>query len=74
MNLNNLYDLTEKENINVYNWYIDDCKGLYMNYKGSNSIALNYNNICTSAEEKCTLSEELGHYYTRKRLSCFLHR
>ena len=63
MKLDNLYDLTEKEKIKVYDWHIEDADGAYINIDKINAIALNYDNIGTYIEEKCVLSEELGHYY-----------
>lgn len=63
MKLNNLYDIAEKENIKVYDWYIEDVNGMYMNYHNINAIALNYDNLGTYINEKCVLAEELGHYY-----------
>ena len=36
---------------------------MFLNYDKLNAIALNYKNIDNSREEKCVLSEELGHYY-----------
>lgn len=64
MNLDKLYDLAEKENIKIYDYYFDeDINGMYLNYDKLNTIALNYNNIENSKQEKCILSEELGHYY-----------
>lgn len=63
MTLNKLYDLTEKEHIKVYDWYIEDCNGVYLNYDKINAIALNYDAFGTYIEEKCTLAHELGHYY-----------
>lgn len=63
MTLNNLYILTEKEKIKVYNWHIEDADGAYINIDKINAIALNYDNIGTYVEEKCVLAEELGHYY-----------
>lgn len=63
MNLDKLYDLTEKENIKVYDWHIEDCNGIYLNYDKINAIALNFDELGTYVEEKCTLAEELGHYY-----------
>ena len=64
MNLDNLYDLAEKENIKIYDYYIaEDINGMYLNYDKLNAIALNYKNIENSKEEMCVLSEELGHYY-----------
>ena len=63
MELNTLYDIAEKENIKIYDYNIDNVNGAFINYEGINAIALNYNNIETSAKEKCVLAEELGHYY-----------
>lgn len=63
MNLENLYNLAERENIKVYNWQIEDTDGMYVNYNNINAIALNYNELGTYIDEKCTLAEELGHYY-----------
>ena len=63
MDLNNLYNLAEKENIKIYNWYIKDVNGMYLNYCNINAIALNYDTLGTYVDEKCTLAEELGHYY-----------
>lgn len=64
MNLENLYDLAEKENIKIYDFYFDeDINGMYLNYDKLNAIALNYKNLNNTKEEKCVLSEELGHYY-----------
>ena len=64
MTLNKLYELTEKENIKVYDWHIEDCNGIYLNYNNINAIALNYDELGTYIEEKCTLAHELGHHYT----------
>ena len=63
MKLDKLYELTEKENIKVYDWHIEDCNGIYLNYDNINAIALNYDELGTYIEEKCTLAHELGHYY-----------
>lgn len=64
MNLEKLYDLAEKEDVKIYDFYFDeDINGIYLNYDKLNTIALNYKNINNSKEEKCVLSEELGHYY-----------
>lgn len=64
MNLEKLYEISEKEKIKIYDWYIEDCNGIYLNYDKINAIALNYDEIGTYIEEKCTLAEELGHYYS----------
>lgn len=63
MELKNLYDLAEKENIKIYDWQIEDVDGIYLNYHNINAIALNYDRLGTYIDEKCTLAEELGHYY-----------
>lgn len=64
MDLDKLFDLAEKENIKIYDYYItEDINGMYLNYDKLNAIALNYKNISDSKQEKCILSEELGHYY-----------
>lgn len=74
MKLENLYDLAEKENIKIYDWYIEDVNGMYLNYCNINAIALNYDRLGTYIDEKCTLAEELGHYFTRSCLSSFYYR
>lgn len=64
MKLEKLYDLADKENILIYDYYFDeDINGMYLNYDKLNAIALNYTIINNSAQEKCVLAEELGHYY-----------
>lgn len=63
MELNSLYNIAEKENIKIYDWQIEDVDGMYLNYHNINAIALNYDRLGTYIEEKCTLAEELGHYY-----------
>ena len=63
MDLNSLYNIAEKENIKIYDWQIEDVDGMYLNYQNINAIALNYDRLGTYIDEKCTLAEELGHYY-----------
>lgn len=63
MELNSLYTIAEKENIKIYDWQIEDVDGIYLNYHNINAIALNYDRLGTYIDEKCTLAEELGHYY-----------
>ena len=63
MELISLYNIAEKENIKIYDWQIEDVNGMYLNYENINAIALNYDKLGTYVEEKCTLAEELGHYY-----------
>lgn len=61
MNLNKLYNLTEKENIKTYNYNIPDIFGMFINIEKINAIVLRKN--LSQYEEKSTLAEELGHYY-----------
>ncbi len=63
MDLTSLYNIAEKENIPIYNWFLEDIDGMYINYNDINAIALNYDRLGTYIDEKCTLAEELGHYY-----------
>ena len=63
MELNSLYNIAEKENIKIYDWQIEDVDGMYLNYSNINAIALNYDRLGTYIDEKCTLAEEVGHYY-----------
>lgn len=63
MNLDRLYNIAENEHIQIYDWHIEDCSGIYLNYDKINAIALDYNELGTYIDEKCTLAEELGHYY-----------
>ena len=63
MNLIKLYDLAEKENINVYDCPVADIEGIFLNYKNIKVIGLNYKKIKTQSKEKCILAEELAHYY-----------
>lgn len=63
MKLENLYDLAEKENIKIYDWYIEYSYGAFINIDKINAIALNYDKLGTSIAEKEILAEELGHYY-----------
>lgn len=63
MELNALYNIAEKENIKIYDWHIEDVNGMYLNYENINAITLNYDRLGTYVDEKCTLAEELGHYY-----------
>lgn len=71
MDLEKLYDIAEKEKIKIYNWHIEDANGIYLNYDKINAIALNYDELGTYIDEKCTLAEELGHYYYDATYSLF---
>ena len=35
MDLNSLYNLAEKENIKIYDWYIENAYGIFLNIKCS---------------------------------------
>ena len=71
MNIEKLYDLAEKEDVKIYDFYFDDdINGMYLNYDTLNAIALNYKNFENTNEEKCVLSEELGHYYMDATYNC----
>lgn len=63
MKLNDLYNIADKEKIKVYDWYIENAHGCFINIDKINAIALNYKDIDNSYIEKETLAEELGHYY-----------
>lgn len=63
MELTSLYNIAEKEKIKIYDWQIEDVDGIYLNYCNINAIALNYDKLGIYINEKCTLAEELGHYY-----------
>lgn len=59
MNLENLYNLAEKEKIKVYDWHIENANGAFINIDKLNIIALNYDELGTYIDEKETLAEEL---------------
>jgi len=59
MDLENLYDLAEKEHIQIYDWCIENANGAFINIDKLNIIALNYNELGTYIDEKQTLAEEL---------------
>lgn len=63
MKLNDLYNIADKEKIKIYDYYIENAYGCFININKINAIALNYKNIDNSYIEKETLAEELGHYY-----------
>lgn len=62
MKLKKLYDITEKENISVFNFKMKN-KAIIGCIDNNYSIGLNYSIIKNSSEEKTILAEELGHYY-----------
>jgi len=60
MELNELYELAEKENIEIYDDYpLKTCNGLTIQQDGFTAVALNKNAMRNSTETKCTLAEEL---------------
>ena len=63
MNIENLYNIVDKENIKIYDYYIVNSYGAFINLENINAIAMNYKEIPDSLKEKETLAEELGHYY-----------
>ena len=63
MELNKLYDIAEKENIDVYDFKMKN-KAIIGNIDNKYNIGLNYSIISNSNEEKTLLAEELGHYYS----------
>lgn len=62
MELKRLYDIAEREHIDVINFKMKN-KAIIGYYKDNCMIGLNYSKIHTYTEEKCLLAEELGHYY-----------
>ena len=62
MKINKLYELAEKENIDIYNYKMIHSKARIISDVKS-AIFINYSQIDTSIEEKEILAEELGHYY-----------
>lgn len=63
MKLNNLYDIAERENVKIYNWHLENAYGAFINFGKIDAIAINYDEIGTTLEEKQILAEELGHYF-----------
>lgn len=63
MELNYLYDIAERENIHIVNSRLKDTTGLYCEENNIKAIALDYAQLNNSVEEKCTLAEEVAHYF-----------
>lgn len=61
MELNKLYDIASKENIDIINWKMN-CKARII-HDEDYTIYIDYSKFNTTTDEKCTLAEELGHYY-----------
>lgn len=62
MELVELERIAERENINLINFKMHKNKARIINYD-SCYIFMDYSQIASYTEEKCTLAEELGHYY-----------
>ena len=62
MELNKLYDIAEKENIDVIDFKMKN-KAIICKVDDNYHIGLNYHKINNSVQEKEILAEELGHYY-----------
>ncbi len=62
MELERLYDIAEKENIDIINFKMKN-KAIIGCFNNNYTIGLNYVDISNSSEEKTILAEELGHYY-----------
>lgn len=62
MELNKLYNIAERENIDVYNFKMNKTKARIIEQQGTH-IFIDYSQINTSSEEKCLIAEELGHYF-----------
>lgn len=63
MELKKLYNIAEKENINIIDFKMKN-KAIIGCIDSNYTIGLNYSIIDNSNEEKTILAEELGHYYT----------
>lgn len=62
MDLNKLYDIAEREKIDIHNFKMNKTKARIIEYQGTH-IFMDYSQIDTSSEEKCLIAEELGHYF-----------
>lgn len=69
MELNKLYTIAEKENINVIDFKMKN-KAIIGCIDNNYNIGLNYSIIANSNEEKTILAEELGHYYCNALYNC----
>lgn len=63
MELKKLYDIADREKINVIDFKMKN-KAIIGCTNDNYSIGLNYSILENSSEEKTILAEELGHYYT----------
>lgn len=63
MELLDLYNLTEKEKIDIINYRWAKVKARIFELDNEFSIGIDYSKINTFIEEKEIIAEELGHYY-----------
>lgn len=63
MEVLDLYNLTEKEKIDVISYKWSNAKARIFEEDEEYSIGIDYSKITNSIEEKEILAEELGHYY-----------
>ncbi|MEI3388075.1 MAG: hypothetical protein V8R42_06615 [Clostridia bacterium] len=68
MEVLDLYNLTEKEKIDIIDYKWSKAKARIFEENNEYSIGIDYSKIANSIEEKEILAEELGHYYCR----CFI--
>lgn len=63
MEVLDLYNLTEKEKIDIIDYKWSKAKARIFEENNEYSIGIDYSKIANSIEEKEILAEELGHYY-----------
>ncbi len=63
MNTIDMYQIAEKEHIDIVNYKWTNTKARIFELNNNYYIGLDDNQINTSIEEKEVLAEELGHYY-----------
>lgn len=68
MEVLDLYNLTEKEKIDIIDYKWSKAKARIFEENSEYSIGIDYSKIANSIEEKEIIAEELGHYYCR----CFI--
>lgn len=70
MNINSLYNLAKREKINIFNWKMNNYKARII-YDKDYTIYIDYDKLENTIDEKCTLAEELGHYYYNATYSLY---
>ena len=68
MNLSKLYEKLKENNIDVFNWKMNNSKARIINDEDF-TIYIDYSQIHSYVEEKELLAEELGHYKYNAYLS-----